>query len=128
MRFSSRTAPIFVVGGQRAGKWNADPQAVLEPEIYDPRNDTWTVVAPMAFPRQYHSIAGPLPDARVLTAGGVDPRPGVVERDQRSMEVFSPPYLSMGPRPVITAASAAIAFGTTYNINTPTRTASTQWC
>ncbi|MEH2537198.1 MULTISPECIES: kelch repeat-containing protein [unclassified Bradyrhizobium] len=87
---------IFVVGGQRAGKWNADPQTVLEPELYDPRNDTWTPMAPMEHPRQYHSIAVLLPDGRVLTAGGVDPRPGVVERDQRSREVFSPPYLSMG--------------------------------
>jgi hypothetical protein len=110
---------IFVVGGQRAGKWNADPQAVLEPEIYDPRNDTWTVMAPMEHPRQYHSIAVLLPDGRVLTAGGVDPRPGVIERDLRSMEVFSPPYLSMGPRPVIAAAPPAIAFGATFDIDTP---------
>ena len=110
---------IFVVGGQRAGKWNADPQAVLEPEIYDPRNDTWTVMAPMEHPRQYHSIAVLLPDGRVLTGGGVDPRPGVVERDQRSMEVFSPPYLSMGPRPVITASPATVAYAATFNIDTP---------
>jgi plastocyanin len=110
---------VFVVGGQRAGKWNADPQAVLEPEIYDPRSDTWTVMAPMAFPRQYHSIAVLLPDGRVLTAGGVDPRPGVVERDQRSMEVFSPPYLAMGPRPVITTAPATVAYGATFAIDTP---------
>jgi FtsP/CotA-like multicopper oxidase with cupredoxin domain len=110
---------IFVVGGQRAGKWNADPQAVLEPEIYDPRSDTWTVMAPMEHPRQYHSIAVLLPDGRVLTAGGVDPRPGVVERDQRSMEVFSPPYLAMGPRPVITTAPGAVAYGATFDIVTP---------
>ena len=110
---------IFVVGGQRAGKWNADPQAVLEPELYDPRNDTWTPMAPMEHPRQYHSIAVLLPDGRVLTAGGVDPRPGVVERDQRSMEVFSPPYLSMGPRPVITAVPAAVAYGAAFDIDTP---------
>ncbi|MEH2574713.1 galactose oxidase-like domain-containing protein [Bradyrhizobium sp. AZCC 1708] len=110
---------IFVVGGQRAGKWNADPQAVLESELYDPRNDTWTPMAPMEHPRQYHSIAVLLPDGRVLTAGGVDPRPGVVERDQRSMEVFSPPYLLMGPRPVITAAPAAVAYGAAFDIDTP---------
>jgi hypothetical protein len=110
---------IFVVGGQRAGKWNTDPQAVLEPEVYDPRDDTWTVMAPMEFPRQYHSIAVLLPDGRVLTAGGVDPRPGVIERDQRSMEVFSPPYLSMGPRPVITSVGPAVAYGATFTVVTP---------
>lgn len=110
---------IFVVGGQRAGKWNADPQAVLEPEMYDPRNDTWTTMEPMEHPRQYHSIAVLLPDGRVLTAGGVDPRPVVLERDQRSMEVFSPPYLSMGPRPMITAAPATVAYGAAFDIVTP---------
>jgi len=110
---------VMVVGGQRAGKWNADPQAVLEAEIYDPRSDTWTPTAPMEHPRQYHSIAVLLPDGRVLAAGGVDPRPATVERDQRSMEVFSPAYLSMGPRPVITAAPPTVAYGATFNIDTP---------
>jgi hypothetical protein len=60
-----------------------------------------------------------LPDGRVLTTGGVDPRPGVIERDQRSMEVFSPPYLSMGPRPVITSVGPAVAYGATFNVVTP---------
>jgi hypothetical protein len=47
---------VLVIGGQRAGKWNADPQPVLEPELYDPRTNTWTVLPPMQHPRQYHSI------------------------------------------------------------------------
>ncbi|HEV2951952.1 MAG TPA: galactose oxidase-like domain-containing protein, partial [Actinomycetota bacterium] len=110
---------VFVVGGQRNGKWNADPQPVLEAEIYDPRDDSWAVTAPMGFPRQYHSVAVLLPDGRVLTAGGVDPSPGIVERDQRSMEVFSPAYLSRGPRPVITAVPANVAFGADFDVDTP---------
>ncbi len=92
---------------------------MLEPEIYDPRADTWTPVAPMAFPRQYHSIAVLLPDGRVLTAGGIDPSPGVTERDQRAMEVFSPAYLSRGPRPVITNAPANVAYGADFDIDSP---------
>jgi hypothetical protein len=35
------------------------------------------------------------------------------------MEVFSPPYLSIGPRPVITAAPAAVAYGAAFDIDTP---------
>jgi plastocyanin len=110
---------ILVLGGQRNGKWNADPGAVLEGEIYDPDTNTWTPTAPMEFPRQYHSIAVLLPDGRVLTAGGVDPRPAIVNRDQRSMELFSPPYLSMGPRPVITTAPGTAGYGTSFDIDSP---------
>jgi hypothetical protein len=54
------------------------PEGGARTRDYDPRSDTWTAVAPMAFPRQYHSIAVVLPDGRVLTADGVDLRPGVV--------------------------------------------------
>ena len=108
---------VLVIGGQRAGKWNADPQAVLEPELYDPRTDTWTVLPPMQHPRQYHSVAVLLPDGRVLGAGGVDP--SAAERDLRSMEVFSPPYLFMGPRPVISACPANAAYGATFDVDTP---------
>lgn len=46
-------------------------------------------------PRLYHSIALLLPDCTVLT-GGSD-----VSWDQTA-EIFRPPYLSKGPRPVIT--------------------------
>lgn len=110
---------IMAVGGQRNGKWNSDPQHVLEAEIYDPGADTWTATAPMTHPRQYHSIAVLLPDGRVLTAGGVDPSPGIVERDQRSMELFSPSYLSHGPRPTISSAPATVAYGAAIAVNTP---------
>ena len=109
---------ILVIGGQRNGKWNPDPQPVLEAEIYDPRTGAWTLAAPMAHPRQYHSIAVLLPDGRVLTAGGVDPSPGVVQRDQRYMELFSPPYLARGPRPVIDAAPATVSYGSTFDVDT----------
>jgi Domain of unknown function (DUF1929) len=73
----------------------------------------------MAFPRQYHSIAVLLPDGRILTAGGVDPSPGIVERDQRSMEVFSPAYLDRGPRPVVTAAPGNVAYGASFDVESP---------
>jgi hypothetical protein len=110
----------LVVGGQRNGKWAADPDPVFETEIYHPDTDTWTPTAPLNFPKQYHSIAVLLPDGRVLAAGGIDPTlGGAPARDQRMMEVFSPPYLSAGPRPSITTAPATMSYASTFNISTP---------
>lgn len=111
---------IFIVGGQRAGKWAPDPQPVLEAEILDPTTTppTTTVTPPMTFPRQYHSVAVLLPDGRVLCAGGIDPT-NTTERDQRAMEVFSPPYLDAGPRPAITASPATGTYGQVIQLTTP---------
>ncbi|MGH8582805.1 MAG: galactose oxidase-like domain-containing protein, partial [Gammaproteobacteria bacterium] len=111
---------ILAVGGQRNGKWSTDPQPVLPCEIYHPATNTWSVTAPMAHPRQYHSIAVLLPDGRILTAGGVDPTlGGAPARDQRYLEIFTPSYLMRGPRPTITGAPASVAYGAAIDIDTP---------
>ena len=110
---------VFIVGGQRAGKWNfTDPDPVYEAEIFDPRTGTFAVTPPMQYPRQYHSVAVLLPDGRVLCAGGIDPT-NTVQRDQRQMEVYSPAYLAMGPRPQITSAPASAAYAATISVATP---------
>lgn len=110
---------ILVIGGQQNGKWNSDPGAVMQAEIYDPVTNTWSVAGSMSFPRQYHSIAVLLPDGRVLAAGGVDPRPATVQRDQRNMEIFSPAYLSMGTAPLIAGSPATASWGSNFNIDSP---------
>lgn len=108
---------VLAVGGQRNGKWAADPQPVMQPELYDPQTNRWTLMAPMAHPRQYHSIAILLPDGRVLSAGGIDPTlGGPPARDQRHIEIFTPPYLLRGPRPRITGAPASVTWGASFNI------------
>jgi plastocyanin len=109
---------VFIVGGQRAGKWAADPQPVLEAEIFDPVSGIFTVTPPMSFPRQYHSVAVLLPDGRILSAGGVDPT-NTVERDQRQMEVFSPAYLDAGPRPSVSGGPASAPYGSIVSVGTP---------
>jgi hypothetical protein len=111
---------VLAIGGQRNGKWAASPNPVLEPELFDPASNRWTVLAPMTSPRQYHSIAVLLPDGRVLAAGGIDPTlGGAPARDLRTVEIFSPPYLSSGSRPVISSVAASAAFASSLTIDSP---------
>jgi hypothetical protein len=93
--------------------------AVKAAELWSPVTETWTTMASMQTPRLYHAIALLLPDARVLVAGGgrffgqVDPT------DRLNGEIYSPPYLFKGPRPVITSAPTLAAYGGTLAIQTP---------
>jgi hypothetical protein len=73
----------------------------------------------MVSPRLYHSTALLLPDARVLVAGGGRFN-GVNEpTDQLNSEIYSPPYLFKGARPVISSAPATIQYATSFSITTP---------
>ena len=47
-----------------------DTTPVLQPELWDPHTGKFTLMAPMATPRNYHSIAVLLPDGRVFSGGG----------------------------------------------------------
>jgi N-acetylneuraminic acid mutarotase len=70
------------------------PPASLPPttgtaEIYDPVAGTWTPTAPMAAIRNGHN-AVPLPDGRVLVAGGLSRRDAVSVRTQDNAEIYDP--------------------------------------
>jgi len=102
------TDEVLVTGGSSGyrGRGGSD---VLSAQIYRPdpgtgRGEMRTVAAPTV-PRNYHSEAILLPDGRVATFGSDslfgdpdDSTPGTFEQ---RIEVFSPPYLFRGDRPVI---------------------------
>lgn len=104
---------ILVVGGRSNFAPTAD--FVYTPEIYDPEALTWTTVAPHQIPRWYHSTAILLPDGRVLSAGS---------DDQPTGEIYSPPYLFQGTRPVIQAAPSIIQYGQSFSLSFTSTTAS----
>jgi hypothetical protein len=101
---------VLVVGGGQSGLYQ---KPVKPSELFDPESETWTLLARQTAPREYHSTAILLPDGRVLSAG-LD-----YGRWRRKGEVYSPPYLFKGPRPVITSAPASIAYGSTFAIASP---------
>lgn len=115
MEFNAVILPdgkVFVVGGR--SDFDSTPTPVLTPEIFDPQTLTWDMVEPHQIPRRYHSTAILLPDARVLVAGG---------DFQPSGEIYSPPYLFQGSRPVIQSAPGVIRYGESFDLNFTSTTA-----
>ncbi|MDT7579341.1 MAG: hypothetical protein QOK35_605 [Pseudonocardiales bacterium] len=114
---------VFVSGGALAREERV--VARLESEIYDPATDTWRIGATASIVRLYHSVALLLPDGRVVAAGGNPPPYGDQvawepqdENEELRLEVYSPPYLFAGPRPVITAVPTEWAYGQPVEIGT----------
>ncbi|GAA2432758.1 galactose oxidase-like domain-containing protein [Streptomyces macrosporus] len=77
-------------------------EPVHEASIFDPTTDTFTPVAPDPEPRGYHSGSLLLPDGRVLSYGD-NPGDGSYAT---TLSLYSPPYLSKGPRPDIAPPSS----------------------
>ncbi len=117
---------VFVVNGVSGGAaaGHTDRFAtVLGAEIFDPVSETFTQVAPNPrpdHPRGYHSTAVLLPDARVAIAGNTDAyNPGEPNRhDDVSIQVYDPPYLFKGARPVVAGVPAQVAYGSTITVDT----------
>lgn len=123
---------VFVMGGRSGPKGHLHgidhldddgavpsvPGAVHEPELFDPETGTWTTLAPMTVDRLYHSNALLLPDGRVMTAGSNPER----RVDERRIELYRPPYLFRGPRPVVEAVPDAVCYGQRFDVRTPDAT------
>ncbi len=102
----------------------ATPQA----EMFDVAKKEWIPMATANNPRTYHNSAVLMPSGEVLVGGhatistgyannttlpgGFAPHDG---RDP-SFEVYKPPYLSRGPRPVIKIAPNALDYGKTFEV------------
>jgi hypothetical protein len=118
---------ILVSGGS-----SADDQNLTAPvlpttcsELYDPGTGP-TVgsgatlrVGATPRPRLYHSVAVLIPDGRVISLGGQDYTVGTnppISRD--SAELYSPPYLFQGGRPVVNSiTSTSATYGQQVRLN-----------
>ncbi|MFD9307167.1 discoidin domain-containing protein [Streptomyces sp. NPDC060048] len=113
---------VIVFGGQSYPVPFSDATSVLTPELWDPATGTFTPLATMAIPRNYHSVANLLPDGRVFSGGGG--LCGDCATNHADGAVFTPPYLlnadgSPKPRPVITGGvPATTAPGTSLTVTT----------
>jgi Galactose oxidase-like, Early set domain len=115
---------VLLSGGSGIGKADDNNNPVLEPELFNSRDETWRAVASQNVPRRYHSVALLLPDGRVLSAGSTanwphppwpldDRHPPVIP--ERRLEVYEPPYLFRGTRPSIGSAPASVKYGAAFS-------------
>ncbi|RZL97691.1 MAG: DUF1929 domain-containing protein, partial [Variovorax sp.] len=113
---------VMVVGGQSYAVPFSDNTSVLPAELWDPVSEGFTTLAPMSVPRNYHSVALLLPDARVMSAGGGLCGAGCAA-NHADAQIFTPHYLlnddgSAAVRPVITEAPATAIYGNTLQVAT----------
>jgi hypothetical protein len=108
---------VLAIGGETDKNGGNIANAVYQAELWSPQTRTWTTMAAMHTPREYHGTAILLPDARVLVSGmGADF--GNVPNEMNA-EFYSPPYLFKGARPAISQAPSQISYGTNFFVATP---------
>jgi Galactose oxidase, central domain len=92
---------VFVCGGIET---NNSPCA-----LFNPRTNTWSAMAALPSIRDYHSVALLLPSGQVAMAGWKN----------ISIEIFNPPYLYRGARPVISSAPSSVQRGQRFDVASP---------
>ncbi|WP_321787855.1 jacalin-like lectin [Burkholderia pyrrocinia] len=113
---------VVILGGMTVGGQFTDSNSVMRPELFDPVTETFTALPPMAIPRNYHSVAVLLADARVLVAGGGLCGAGCAA-NHPDLQILTPNYLlntdgTPAPRPAITSAPGYASYGSTINVST----------
>jgi hypothetical protein len=112
---------VFVTGGARyyRGNHRSDNH---DAEIYDPATNRFAPAATPDVGRNYHSEALLLPDGRVATFGSNPLWADVADTTRADFEqrvqIYSPPYLFRGPRPIIGAGPASVARGSSATFQT----------
>jgi hypothetical protein len=100
---------VLATGGSSGAGFDNSSTPVYAAEMWDPATGQWTTMASNTKYHGYHSNALLLPDGRVLTTGG---------DNQPNAEIYSPPYLFKGARPVISSAPAKVSYGQTFFVQT----------
>lgn len=101
---------VLGIGGNSQGLFDLPQYTALR---YTPETNSWTTLAAQVERRGYHSSAVLLPDGRVLSAGDTG-----VGGGGNTDEIYSPPYLFQGARPLISSAPSQVDHGATFTIGT----------
>lgn len=113
---------LLISNGSRdyRGKGLSD---LLLASLYDPATNTLRPAADPTVGRDYHSEGLLLPSGQVMTLGGnalfSDAADTKTAKFETRLEVYTPPYLFRGPRPVISTAPTEARLGTAMTVSTP---------
>lgn len=113
---------VLVTGGTSGPGFNdlSPGRPVHVAELWDPAREEWKTLAAEDVDRCYHATAVLLPDATVLSAGGGEFAVGSESNDSRdshrNAQIFRPPYLFHGPRPVIVSAPEEVNYSETFRL------------
>jgi hypothetical protein len=124
---------VLVTGGTKGGGFDdvSLANAALAAEVWNPKagqNGQWTTLAEAApIPRAYHSVSLLLPDGTVLHGASGNAMINnngnkTAAPDQKSHQIFSPPYMfkfSGNNRPSIASAPATVGYNSVFTLSTP---------
>jgi len=114
---------VLVTGGvSGGGQLNDVSTPVHAAELWDPATNEWTTLASNSVTRAYHSVALLMVDGTVLSGAGGDasiPGTSTPYPAERNHEIFHPPYLFKGDRPVIASAPSSVTYGSDFTVTTP---------
>ena len=118
------TGQVVIIGGLSFARVFNDDTSILYPELFDPTTQSFTKLAPMTVPRNYHSVALLLPDGTVFSGGGGLCGQGCAV-NHFDAQILQPPYLldsagNPAARPSISGTSPAvdIPVGSKFTVTT----------
>jgi galactose oxidase len=107
---------VIATGGTSAAGFSEPAGAVHAAEVWNPDTEQWAAWAGNSVTRVYHSTTLLLPDGRLLHTGSGD---GHNLPRELNAELYSPPYLFHGVRPVIASAPQTVDYGGNFFVATP---------
>jgi len=114
---------IVVIGGlgwNGTCAWRRWTERLMPEEVVESSSPAaWAFMALQDVPRQYHSVAGLLPDGSVVSAGGANLPQSETDwcKPDHTLEIFKPPYFFNGVRPDIDTTTLTDPAVGHYNYN-----------
>jgi hypothetical protein len=110
---------VLICGGAGHGSADDSHDPVLESEIFDPATETFHIDATINRQRMYHASSVLLPSGRVALAGHTEHWNPAHPSEDKTIDIYTPDYLTRGPQPSLQSVPLTIAYGQLVELVTP---------